>query len=220
MKYPKITKKNISCISGCRLNIYDKTYTYWENRNTTSDEIEIVEFLKKKKIINQQILHIGIGNSYFAKSLFVNNKIIGITILESELLKGNELNIENYKIIIKNKYQKDFILRNNKFNIIVDVNLKSYSCCQKAFEYYFKNLCASLKRNSTIITSKKGMRWTSNLTPKYSFSLKNFFKKKLKESKGLNNNILSKKECVSLAKNNKMKLKFSKKSNIVIFKKS
>ena len=214
------TKYKISCISGCSLKIYDKNYSYWENRQITSDELEIVYFLKKKNIKNKNILHIGIGNSYFAKNLSKNNKITGVTILEKELFNGNQLNINKYKIIIKNKYQKNFIFKKNTFDIIVDINLKSYSCCQRAFEYMFKNLTASLNKNSMIVTSKKGMNWTSNLTTKLSFKLNNFLKKKIKESKGKISNILSKEECIKLAKENKMKLVYPKKTNIVIFKKT
>ena len=61
-----------NCANGCELFNDNSNYLYWENRNVTNDEIEIVNFLnskyKNKKI---SILHIGIGNSYVASKLNV-----------------------------------------------------------------------------------------------------------------------------------------------------
>ena len=69
------------------------------------------------------------------------------------------------------------------FDLIVDTNLKSYSCCQKSFNFFMENLFYKLKKNGTLITSKNGMNWYKNLKPKLSFNFKNFFHFKLKEVK-------------------------------------
>ena len=68
-------------------------YTYWEDRDTTSDEIEIIDFLENSyKLESKKILHIGIGNSFFAKKFFKNNQIFGITISKREIENANLLN--------------------------------------------------------------------------------------------------------------------------------
>ena len=113
-------------------------YTYWEDRDTTSDEIEIIDFLENSyKLESKKILHIGIGNSFFAKKFFKNNQIFGITISKREIENANLLNLSNYKFFLCDKYSINFnnVLNDEKFDIIVDTNLKSYSCCHKSFNF-------------------------------------------------------------------------------------
>ena len=50
------------CPYGCKLFNDKNDYSYWEDRAETDEEREIHNFLEKKEIINQKILHIGIGN--------------------------------------------------------------------------------------------------------------------------------------------------------------
>ena len=59
-------------ICNCPKSDFSKhNYTYWEDRDTTSDEIEIIDFLENSyKLESKKILHIGIGNSFFAKKFF------------------------------------------------------------------------------------------------------------------------------------------------------
>ena len=59
-------------ICNCKkINFIKKEYTYWEDREVTTDELDIIKFLKELSNFNSKaILHIGIGNSYFAKNNF------------------------------------------------------------------------------------------------------------------------------------------------------
>ena len=52
-------------ICKCPKSDFSKhNFTYWEDRNTTSDELEIIDFLENSyKLESKQVLHIGIGNS-------------------------------------------------------------------------------------------------------------------------------------------------------------
>ena len=89
-------------ICNClKTNYLDHNYTYWENRQITSDEFEIINFLEKSYDLRaKSILHIGIGNSFFAKKFF-KNQIFGIPISQKEIdlaycamdLKGNIKNM-------------------------------------------------------------------------------------------------------------------------------
>ena len=47
------------------------------------------------------------------------------------------------------------VLNDKKFDIIVDTNLKSYSCCQKSFSFFIENLFNKLNNKGMLITSKK-----------------------------------------------------------------
>jgi len=192
MKILNIMKFKYIC--NCKKNnFFNKSYTYWEDRDVTTDELEIINFLDNKNDDKfKSILHIGIGNSYFAKKFSYNNKITGITISQKEIQKAKSLNLSNYQFYLLDKYSIDFqkFMDKNKFDIIVDTNLKSYSCCQDSFEFMFQNILKSINLNGMLITSINGMKWFKELKPKLSFSFKKFFFYKLKEINGNKYNIL------------------------------
>ena len=55
----------------------NRQYSYWESRETTSDEREIIEkILDDKFLFNKNILHVGIGNSELAKKLTLQIKFL------------------------------------------------------------------------------------------------------------------------------------------------
>ena len=197
-----------------KINFLKKEYTYWENREVTTDELDIINFLKKSNNFNyESILHIGIGNSSFAKNFSKNNKIIGLTVSKKEINKANELNLTNYNVYLCDKYSKEFkqLLSNIKFDLIIDTNLKSYSCCLDAFNYFMENLLSKLNKNGTLITSKSGMNWFKKLKPKLSFNLKKFFYYKLKEVNGDKDNILTINELESFSESHNLKMYFDEK---------
>lgn len=203
---------NYNC-NCSRTNYSDRNYTYWENREITSDEFEIINFLEKSYDLRaKSILHIGIGNSFFAKKFF-KNQIFGITISQKEIDLAYSLRLSNYKVFLCDKYSLNFKekLNNISFDLIVDTNLKSYSCCQDSFNFYMENLFYKLKKNGTLITSKNGMNWYKNLKPKLSFNLKNFFHFKLKEVEGNKENVLSENELKNLARQFNLEFSFDDK---------
>ena len=197
-----------------RISFTDRKYSYWEKRNTTNDEIDIINvLLDDKTLINKNILHIGIGNSEFAKRMDKSNNISGITISNSEIDYGNSLNLKNYKIFFCDKYSLHLekIFKNSKFDLIIDTNLKSYACCQNAFDYMMKSLFNILTSKGKIITSINGMGWFKSLKPKLSFNLKRFFYYKMKEVTGDPNNILKETELRNICSIYGIKILFDKK---------
>ena len=199
---------NYNC-NCSKTNYLNHNYTYWENRQITSDEYEIINFLENSfNLSSKSILHIGIGNSFFAKKFF-KNQIFGITISRKEIDMANSLGLSNYKVLLCDKYSLNFKeeLKNMSFDLIVDTNLKSYSCCQNSFNFFMENLLHKLNKNGTLITSRNGMNWYKSLKPKLSFNLRNFFHFKLKEVEGNKENVLSDKELKSFAE--KFHLEFS-----------
>ena len=195
-------------------NFFNKKYSYWEERNITSDELDVINFILNSIYIKiQSILHIGIGNSFFAKKLNQYDTITGITISEKEIDKAKRLNLSNYNFYLYDKYSIEFnsFLKNQKFDLIVDTNLKSYTCCQETFIFYMENIFKTLNENAILITSLNGMQWFKRLKPKLSFSFKKFFHFKLKEINGNEDNILTKNELKSLSEKHNLKLFFNDK---------
>ena len=208
------------CINGCKIFNENSNYLYWENKNVTNDEIDILAFLNSKKNKNKlTVLHIGIGNSFLASKLNNFNEIIGITISQNEIKYASTKNIVNYKYFFLNKYKANSldIFENKKFDIIIDTNIKSFSCCDKAFNNLFKQYVNSLSHSGYIISHINGLKWSRIVRPKLSFSLKNFFYKRLKEYDGPLNNKLGISDCKILANENNLKLNLDN-TNLVIFK--
>ena len=208
------------CIKGCTLFNDKSNYLYWEGRNVTTDEIEIVNFINSNKTLNNfKLLHVGIGNSYVASNIKNYKEIDGITISNNEIIYANKLNQENYNIHFLNKFtDKGFLSKSlNGYDIIIDVNLKSFSCCNDAFADLFNNYVRMLNKNGKIFTGKKGMNWSRVVKPVVSFSFKNLFHKKLKEFDGKETNLLRMNECLELSRRHNLKFYQDKKSNVVYF---
>ena len=123
------------------------------------------------------------------------------------------LNLSNYNFILCDKYSKNFIgeLNDKKFDVIVDTNLKSYSCCHESFNFFIQNLFNKLNDGGILIPSKNGMRWFKKLKPKLSFNFKNFFYYKLKEVNGNKENILTTNELKNLSKRYNLEFSFDDK---------
>jgi len=209
-----------TCIAGCKIFNDDSNYLYWENRKVTNDEIDIVNFLNSiNQNKNLSILHIGIGNSFLASRLNNYKEIIGITISQNEITHASFKDIRNYKYLFLNKYKENSldIIKNKKFDIIIDANMKSFSCCDQAFHNLFIQYSCLLKNNGFIISHNNGLKWSRVVKPKLAFSLKNFFYKKLKEYDGPSSNILRISDCKTLANENNLKLDLNH-NNLVLFK--
>lgn len=208
------------CVNGCELFNDKQLFSYWEYNKITSDEKYVLNFLQKKlSIKGKKILHVGIGNSYLEKNLKNFYKIDGITLSGSEILNGRKKKIKNYKIFFLNKFSKKTLFNKklSRYDIIIDVNLKSYACCDSAFKYLFKQYVKMLKHNGIIITGNNGMKWSRIIKPVLSFSFKRFFYKRLKEFDGPKTNILTKKDLSLLMK--KHNLQIINLNNLTLIKK-
>ena len=105
-------------ICNCKKNnIFDKSYTYWEDRDVTTDELDIINFLDNNKDFRfQSVLHIGIGSSYFAKKFASKFNITGISISQKEIEKAMSMDLINYQSCLLDKYSiqfKQFLDKNN-----------------------------------------------------------------------------------------------------------
>ena len=213
--------KKTKCIDGCELFNDEKSYSYWENKKETLDEIEILEFLNSNNSSNSsKILHIGIGNSYIASNLNKYSLIDGISISSKEILLAKNLNIKNYDASFKNKYEFNtfYNFSNYKYDIIIDANIKSFACCEKAFQHLMQQYFDILNFDGFIVTNTKGMNWSRKVQPIIHFNFKNLFHRRLKEYDGPSSNLLTVSEFYVLSKKFGFTLKNLGKSIILLSK--
>lgn len=143
----------------CKQKIPVINYTdgSWLTIATTPDQQRIEDYLGKLAVSNKQILHIGTGNSSFAKKFYFNNNINSVTIVDDEFQHVLSLNLTNYNCYKINKYSNEILQLPTKYDIISDNNIASYACCRKHFERMMRNYFSLLNPNGFIITDKKGM---------------------------------------------------------------
>ncbi len=218
----EIRSDTIECPNGCKLFNDKRNFSYWENKNETDDEKYIVNYLNTnpETLQNKNILHVGIGNSYVARRLLFYNKIDGISLSQDELNLVSKLNLSNYNFFFQNKYAKKKIFADKLkiYDLIIDVNLKSFTCCDIAFNQMFKSYVEIINTNGKIITSRSGLKWSRFIKPVLGLSFKKFFYKRLKEFDGPETNILSIEECEEISKQFNLDIDLSDK-NLVIFTK-
>ena len=195
--------KKTKCIDGCKLFNDEKSYSYWENKKETLDEIEILNFINSNNSSNSsKILHIGIGNSYISSNLNKYSLIDGISISSKEILFAKNLNIKNYDASFKNKYEFNtfYNFSDYKYDIIIDANIKSFACCEKSFLHLMQQYFDILNFDGFIITNIRGMNWSRKIQPIIHFDFNNFFHRKLKEYDGPSSNLLTVGEFDSLSR--------------------
>jgi hypothetical protein len=215
--------KTTKCINGCKLFNDDSKFLYWEKRNVTYDECQIVNLINSKfKNSNLSLLHVGVGNSFVANNLNFYKNIDGISISGNEISHANSLNIKNYKVFFANKLEKNIFHKQffSSYDIIIDVNIKSFCCCDKSFINLIKNYSSILNKNGLILTGKKGMNWSRIVKPVLRFSFKRFFYKRLKEFDGPSSNCLSINNLEIISKKFDLNLKHNNNENTVILTKT
>lgn len=143
----------------CKKNIPKIKYTdgSWLTIATTPDQQRIEDYLVKLAVSKKQILHIGTGNSSFAKQFCFNNNIDSVTIVDDELQHALSLKLPNYNCYKINKYSNEILKLSTKYDVISDNNLSSFACCRKHFEGMMCNYFSLLKINGFIITDTHGM---------------------------------------------------------------
>lgn len=146
---------------NCYKNIPEAKYSdgSWLHIVVTPDQIRIEDYLDNLAVENKTILHVGTGNSSFAKRFCANNKIDSITVMTDELEHAKSLNLPNYNCFKLNKYSSDLKKLSNKYDFICDNNLSSFACCKTHFIEMMHNYTALLSDNGQIITDVKGMAY-------------------------------------------------------------
>lgn len=112
----------------------------------------------------KDVLHVGIGNSSVYREFgHLFNSLLGITIMQSEWNVAERLIYEShptkqciYSLSSINKYDPRSTESLDKYDIIIDNNLKMHACCHEHWLGYWNCLNTILKVQGKIITHTQG----------------------------------------------------------------
>lgn len=120
-------------------------------------QVSVNNYLKNKLYQGKKALHIGIGNSSVYKDLHgVFSRIDGITNTQEEFDMGKILS-DKYRVYLINKYNLDELAKiDSDYDVIVDVNLKSFACCNEHWLGFMKAVIGKLKVGGILISHTAG----------------------------------------------------------------
>jgi hypothetical protein len=154
-------KMPLRCEQDDRPGISDDRAEYkdWSNRESTPDQRRIEMHLYNFVNEHSQILHVGIGNSKLAIRFSpLVNRIVGMTVSESELRFSQSLGIKNYEVLLWNKYDKWRSGGQATFDVLVDNNPSTYACCIHHMTKMFAWYASVLHPNGAIFTDRIGLK--------------------------------------------------------------
>ena len=128
----------------------------WIGREPTADEREVVDWLKRRRLPDR-ILHVGVGTALLSKE-FGTRVAQGLTKDGGEAEHAREAGLDT---VLCNKYDVSSYksLLQNTFDCIVDVNVRSYSCCDSHFTEYMDLMLESLTPSGMLLTSQRGLNY-------------------------------------------------------------
>src|SRR3990167_463239 len=157
---------------SCSLPIVynDDRWSTIESLDQLGCDMQLARLLEHDLKTEKTLLHVGIGISSTAR-LFdgVFSTIHGISVTDSELKMAREiapLLSCNYEVIKMNKYNAEsfntpFLL--DKYDYIIDNNLKQHACCEEHWTKYLYNLLKKMNESSVLITHTRGFSSHTNL---------------------------------------------------------
>jgi hypothetical protein len=138
---------------ACPQSIIDPNGRGWLDREPTLDEQEVAAHLQRRP--PSRLLHVGVGGSFLFRE-FGPIVVQGLTKDGGEAERAGEL---GYEAILCNKYDVDSYANQllPPFDMIVDVNIRSYACCDTHFLQFMELMRESLTRNGRLLTSQLGL---------------------------------------------------------------
>lgn len=151
--------------------IYSEDLRDWSDKATTPDQARMEGYIDRYDLRNARILHVGIGNSGFAKRFHGRVKeIVGTTIDEPEMRVARALAVPNYRFVVHNKYSGRNDAVEGTFDFILDNNPTSPCCCIRHLSDLFEFYAAKLAPGGQIVTDRLGLGWVPDDTsPRWSF---------------------------------------------------
>jgi hypothetical protein len=164
---PEFTSQYESCLEVCGemdrpgLALDMPLWVDHTKDETTVDQARIEAELDKLNLGGKNILHVGVGNSKFARRFASRVSLIdGLTVSYNEKTLADSAGISNYTVYLLNKYSREFIQTiKNSYDFIIDNNLASFACCKYHFYLMLDNYIWSLKPGGRILTDQQGMDW-------------------------------------------------------------
>ncbi len=154
----------------------------WSERESTEDQQRIERFLKTLRLDGTRFLHVGIGNSAFARTFCAAAALVdGITIQPGEIERAARL--PGYRTFLVNKFAMDLpAVLPRRYDFIIDNNPSSYACCRKHFLTMMSSYTRLLAPEGSILTDLHGLWWVSTgndvrwrLSPKTWFQIGSLF---------------------------------------------
>jgi hypothetical protein len=138
----------------------------WSRRETTPDQLRLEQFLEARPLPDATILHLGCGNSSLARRLAGRVKRIdGVTIYPGEKSHGESLELQNYRIVLLNKYGPGLSRLPDQYDFVVDNNPASYACCVFHVERLLRDSLSLLAPGGAFLTEALGLQWVAAHTP-------------------------------------------------------
>lgn len=140
--------------------IYSEDLRDWSAKATTPDQARMERYVDRYDLRGSRILHIGIGNSGFARRFHARvREIVGTTIDEPEIRVARALALPNYDPVIHNKYAGDTGAVEGQFDFILDNNPTSPCCCVRHLSDMIEFYEQKLAPGGQIVTDRLGLGW-------------------------------------------------------------
>jgi hypothetical protein len=140
----------------CRDVVVDPDGTGWLGKPTTPDEQEVSDWLASH-LSFVRILHVGVGNGSLRRRF-------GARVTQALTKDGAEArNAETLGLptLVCNKYDIGSYAAElcGPFDCIVDVNIRSYACCDVHFREYMQLMRSSLSPDGVLLTNRRGLNY-------------------------------------------------------------
>jgi hypothetical protein len=118
--------------------------------------MEVVAYLQRLRS-SGRILHVGVGNSVLRTTLG-ETVVQGLTRDGAEVVRAAELGLS---VVLCNKYDVGSYREKltAPFDCIVDVNIRSYACCDRHFQEYMAEMAKCLSDRGALLTGKRGLAY-------------------------------------------------------------
>ena len=147
--------------------IYSEDLRDWSDKATTPDQVRMENYIDRYDLRAARILHVGIGNSGFARRFYKRVRAItGTTIDEPEIRVARALNLPNYDAVMHNKYSGRDDAVAGAFDFILDNNPTSPCCCVRHLSNLFDFYVEKLAADGQIVTDRIGLRWVPEGSPR------------------------------------------------------
>jgi hypothetical protein len=131
----------------------------WSSFEPTPDQRRIEAWLAELVGPDDRLLHVGVGGSQLAEAFASRaREIIGITISPGEVRRGNALGLDNYRVLLRNKYQH-WADAPDRLDFVVDNNLTSFACCLSHVVTMLAWYSTSLAPTGVVLTDRVGLGW-------------------------------------------------------------
>ena len=156
----------------------ENTIEAWEDAPTTREETAVQAYLRDRPSLvhGASMLHIGVGNGSLFEAFGAELAVyVGVTISLPEVRHFEaDLSTPESTVLLADKYDVAALWSlPRRFDLIVDVNLRSYACCETHFSELMAFYADRLGPGAILITAQSGMSfgWLGNTGVAYTPAL-------------------------------------------------